>query len=278
LRVKALEGLEKYSEALDFINQNYKFFLDKTQREDMLARICAKKGFTEKAIDHYKNMLEINSCNYDTYYKILKTMGFELFDQYGAVKKQSADEQKRIKQTLLEYQKIWPRVDAHIRIAMKWVEGDDFKTLLKQFIRPLLIKGVPSVIQAMKEFYADDAKIAIIQEVLFEFLASMDKQMTLDPTDKQEQDPTVYLWLVYFISYHFMFLRDNENALKFVNKGIEHTPTLIDLYTLKGKIMQQAGDRVEAARLFEEARALDTADRALNAISACYQVKAGKIE
>lgn len=74
-----------------------------------------------------------------------------------------------------------------------------------------------------------------------------------------------------------MFLRDNENALKYVNLAIEHTPTLIDLYTLKGKIMQQAGDRIEAARLFEEARSLDTADRALNAISACYQVKSGQI-
>lgn len=60
--------------------------------------------------------------------------------------------------------------------------------------------------------------------------------------------------------------------------AIEHTPTLIDLYTLKGKIMQVAGDRTAAANLFEEARCLDTADRALNAISACYQVKAGRIE
>jgi N-alpha-acetyltransferase 15/16, NatA auxiliary subunit len=109
------------------------------------------------------------------------------------------------------------------------------------------------------------------------FLAMMDKQRTLEADDDQEQDPTVYLWNLYFISYHYMFLRDNENALKYVNLAIEHTPTLIDLYTLKGKIMQQDGDRTEAARLFEEARGLDTADRALNAISACYQVKSGQI-
>lgn len=106
----------------------------------------------------------------------------------------------------------------------------------------------------------------------------MDKQRTLDENDEQEQDPTVYLWLLYFIAYHYMFLRDNTNALKYVNRAIEHTPTLIDLYTLKGKIMQQAGDRVEAARLFEEARSLDTADRALNAISACYAVKSGQVD
>lgn len=50
------------------------------------------------------------------------------------------------------------------------------------------------------------------------------------------------------------------------------------MYTLKGKIYQLAGDAKSAARLFEDARCLDTADRALNAISACYRVKAGDVE
>ena len=86
------------------------------------------------------------------------------------------------------------------------------------------------------------------------YLSSMDQSSTLEPNDSEAQDPTVYLWLLYFLSYHFMFLRDIENALKFVNKAIEHTPTLIDLYTLKSKIMEKAGDRTEAARLYEEAR------------------------
>jgi peptide alpha-N-acetyltransferase len=67
-----------------------------------------------------------------------------------------------------------------------------------------------------------------------------------------------------------MFLKDVENALKYVDLAIEHTPTLIDLYTLKGKIMQIAGNRTKAAAIYEEARGLDTADRALNAISAIY--------
>jgi len=52
---------------------------------------------------------------------------------------------------------------------------------------------------------------------------------------------------------------------------------LIELYTLKGKIHHKGGDIETAAKLFEEARQLDTADRAINAISALYQVKAGMI-
>ena len=33
-----------------------------------------------------------------------------------------------------------------------------------------------------------------------------------------------------------------EEALTFINKGIEHTPTVLELYTQKAKIMQFAGN------------------------------------
>jgi hypothetical protein len=46
---------------------------------------------------------------------------------------------------------------------MKFVSGDDFSRLLKLFVNPLLIKGVPSVIQDLKEFYTDSQKTLIIE-------------------------------------------------------------------------------------------------------------------
>jgi tetratricopeptide (TPR) repeat protein len=158
---------------------------------------------------------------------------------------------------------------------MKWLDGEEFSQNLNKFIKPLLIKGAPSVIQDLKEFYCDAQKVAAIEKLLLSYLENMNATSVLEKDDKVEQDPTVMLWLMYFISHHYLFKKDVENALKFVNQAIEHTPTLIDLYTLKGKIMQVAGNRTEASRLFEEARVLDQADRALNAIAACYQVKAG---
>lgn len=106
----------------------------------------------------------------------------------------------------------------------------------------------------------------------------MDKNEKLSQSDSDLQDPTVYLWLLYYLANHYLFLRNPKSAFEYVNKAIEHTPTLIDLYTLKGKIYQLAGDAKSAARLYEEARQLDYADRALNAISACYTVKAGEVE
>jgi peptide alpha-N-acetyltransferase len=63
-----------------------------------------------------------------------------------------------------------------------------------------------------------------------------------------------------------------------VDAAILHTPTLLELYTLKGKIYSMAGDRKACADLHEEARQLDMADRAINAITAMQKLKAGDFE
>lgn len=241
----------------------------------MYGRLYVAKGFGEKAIEHYEKLLEQNSCNYDTYYKILAAKHIKLFDAKGKPIKLQGSDYETVKNTMAYYQKGFPRVDAPTRIALKWLQGDDFAKSLKTFVTPLLIKGAPSVINDLKEFYTDDNKVQIIESYLLSNIASMETNNTLEGG---EQDPTVLLWLYYFAANHYLYLKDNTNALVYINKGIEHTPTLIDLYTLKGKIMQQAGNRTEAAKLFEEARCLDTQDRALNAIAACYQVKAGNIQ
>lgn len=69
-----------------------------------------------------------------------------------------------------------------------------------------------------------------------------------------------------------------DEALKWIQKGIEHTPTMIDLYTLKAKIMQFAGNIPQARKLTNEARMLDLADRYLNAYSSKYMLKNNEVD
>lgn len=278
LKVHSLEHNEAYEYALTCIKKNKKCFIDDLQREDLVARMNLKMGNKDLAIKHYENLLQLNSCNYETYYKILKAHGVDIFDKFGNQRKSvTADEQAIIKKTFDVYQVGFPKVDAPNRLAMKWLDGEDFSSRLNTFILPLLRKGVPSVVQDLKEFYTNEAKIDLIEKQLMEYLASMTASSVLVKGDPEE-DPTVHLWLLYFIANHFLFKRDVDQALLYINKAIEHTPTLIDNYTMKGKIMQLAGNRSQAAHLFEEARVLDTADRALNAIAACYAVKAGNVQ
>lgn len=54
--------------------------------------------------------------------------------------------------------------------------------------------------------------------------------------DKDVQPPTTELWTLHFIAQHFCYLQQWEKALEFINRALEHTPTLVELYVVKGKI------------------------------------------
>jgi N-alpha-acetyltransferase 15/16, NatA auxiliary subunit len=64
----------------------------------------------------------------------------------------------------------------------------------------------------------------------------------------------------------------------FIDQGIAHTPTHIELYLIKGQILQKAGDWIRGQELYEEGRMLDQADRALNALSAKQMLKVNMTE
>jgi hypothetical protein len=69
--------------------------------------------------------------------------------------------------------------------------GDVFKAKLIAYMRPLLIKGVLSLINGMKWVYKDAAKSTILGDVLNSMCQNMEKEMALSPEDEEEQDPTV---------------------------------------------------------------------------------------
>ena len=106
----------------------------------------------------------------------------------------------------------------------------------------------------------------------------MEKDMSLNAEDEDEQDPTVQLWLYYFLSQHY--LRDNkpEKALDYINKAIDHTPTVPDLYLHKAKIFYYVGNTQQAHKLVDEGRLLDTADRNINYYASKYMLRNNDVE
>jgi len=71
----------------------------------------------------------------------------------------------------------------------------------------------------------------------------MEKEMCLSPDDEEEQDPTVQFWLYYYLSQHYLRLANVDESMMYVNKAIAHTPTVVELYTHKAKILQFGGNR-----------------------------------
>jgi peptide alpha-N-acetyltransferase len=84
--------------------------------------------------------------------------------------------------------------------------------------------------------------------------------------------------LYYYYSQHLYRIGKIDDSLEVINKAIAHTPTVMELYTHKAKIMQFAGNRKQASDLVDMSRDLDQADRYLNALSSKYFFKIDAID
>ena len=45
------------------------------------------------------------------------------------------------------------------------------------------------------------------------------------------------------LGQHLDLKGDHERALEYIEKAIAHTPTFVDLYTVKGKILKHTGEQ-----------------------------------
>ena len=66
-----------------------------------------------------------------------------------------------------------------------------------------------------------------------------DKGVFEEPAEKDTKEPpTAYLWALYFLAQHYDYRRNTAKAFKYINEAIEHTPTMVELYMTKGRILK----------------------------------------
>ena len=134
----------------------------------------------------------LNSCNSAYYKKILQANGVDI------TKRES---ESQILEILQKYEGHLPKSNTHTRLLIDLLPaGPVFESKLISFMKPLLVKGVPSLINDMKIVYKDQQKAAIIGQVLTRWNENMEKELVINQEDQEEQDPTVQLWLYYFLS------------------------------------------------------------------------------
>ena len=104
-------------------------------------------------------------------------------------------------EVLAKYEEKMPKSNTHLRLAIEILSpGPDFESKLLAYMRPLIVKGVPSTLTCIKSLYANQEKVKVIGNLLSSMCAEMEKSMYLMTSDEQEQDPTVQLWLYYFLA------------------------------------------------------------------------------
>ena len=153
--------------------------------------------------------------------------------------------------------------------------GDEFRELVEPYLFSGLSKGIPSLFVDLKDLYRDQDKQQVIEELVEGYSKTYAPEGNASSSSSRSEPPTTYLWSLYFLSQHYLHLRQHSRALNLLELAISHTPTLPELYTCKARVLKRSGDVYGAARSLNDARLLDLQDRFLNTKCAKYRLRAG---
>ena len=98
------------------------------------------------------------------------------------------------------------------------------------------------------------------------------------PNDSVEHPPSVLLWAWYLRSVLHEEAAEYAQGITLINKCIEHTPTGVDFYELKARLLEAGGDIQQAADVVDAGRDLDHQDRYINNQTTKTFLRAGREE
>ncbi|XP_024387242.1 N-terminal acetyltransferase A complex auxiliary subunit NAA15 isoform X1 [Physcomitrium patens] len=267
-----LEEAGHPEKALEELAKKEGKIVDKLGLREHRASLYLQTNRLSEAEEIYRKLLVVNPDNYHYYEGLQKCLG--LISDGKAYTSEQVEKLVKLYDDLREK---YPRSAAAKRIPLDFLEEDAFKAAVSLYVRPFLKKGVPSLFTDLRPLYSNPRKVEIMEEVFLEVSQSLQSTKTFSGSSDIEA-PSTYLWTLYLLAQHFDKRRQYEKAHSYINLAIEHTPTVIDLYLVKGRILKHAGDPVAAAALADEARSMDLADRFLNSECVKRMLQADQVE
>lgn len=132
------------------------------------------------------------------------------------------------------------RAAAPRRLALYLVEGEELRRRLHEWMIPMLRKGAPSLFASLVPLYKYPQKQAVIESLITEYVKKMDDEgygnVSLDGKDSECEPPTTALWLYVLAAHHFDRCGMTQLALNYIERAIQHTPTVVENYMLKARI------------------------------------------
>ncbi|KAL0078640.1 NMDA receptor-regulated protein 1-domain-containing protein [Phycomyces blakesleeanus] len=262
-----LEKQEKYQDALDHLEKIKDVVKDQRSWKEKQAYLLEKTGNIELAETTYRQLIYENP--YDSRY----------INSLLAVKGYNKDNMRTwARNLLLNLMKSYPRSNTIADISLNYATPDEFSLEVKDIIQKSLRKGVPSLFARLKKYYRDTEKKDTIEEIMLGLVRKLENSGSFDGNAKDSREPpTALLWSLYYIAQHYDFLGDREKALDYIQKAINHTPTIVELYMTQARILKHQGDLETAARVMNRARKLDLQDRFVNSKCTKYMMRAGYI-
>ncbi|PKA46790.1 peptide alpha-N-acetyltransferase [Apostasia shenzhenica] len=270
-KVSLMEECGLFDRALEEMYKKEAKIVDKLAFKEQLVSILVRLGRLEEGEKIYRSLLFMNPDNYRYFLGLQKCLGLDSENaQYPAEKMDQLD---ALYKSLTE-QYNWSY--AAKRIPLDFLEGEKFLEAANNYIRPLLTKGVPSLFSDLSPLYDQLAKADILEKLYVEMEKSL-RSTGCFPGREQKEPPSTLMWTLFLLAQHYDRRDLHDVALAKIDEAIEHTPTVIDLYSIKARILKHAGNLAAAAALADEARSMDLADRYLNSECVLRMLEADQV-
>lgn len=266
----------KLADALEVLEKNKDKIKDKLGWQESMAAVTLGLGRLKEAEELYRKLLVLNPDHYK-YHEGLQT-SLNLRSKPGSPL--SAQQVESLGQLYDELQSTFPHSSACFRIPFDFKSGDDFRLAVDRYMRRYLLRGIPSLFADLKPLYKDPAKVQIIEALIESYSASLRTSGSFPTAAGEEStgNTEALVWVLYYSAQHYDRLKCFEKALSLLDEAIAMSPTLIELYTGKSKVLKHAGDLAGAAYYADQGRRMDLADRYLNSMVVKALFCAGYIE
>ncbi len=186
----------------------------------------------------------------------------------------------------------FPKAKSAVRIPMNLVDDDRFSNTLDIFIRKGLVKGMPSLCKELSSFLliekdgkyevATDPvdieqhpKFKMICDLVDGYLSTLKSSNKLLADDEVEEPPSTELWTMYLRAGLHELAAEYSEGISLLDQCLVHTPTAVDAYELKARLLKAAGDIASAVEVIDQGRDLDRQDRYINNQTTKYMLEAG---
>ena len=289
---KILYKLNQHKECITFLEENLNNSTDRITFYELIVKNCLKIDEVETGVKYSKLSLKINPENIFSYlnYFNLKIKGLNLNKYEDLFKlEENSEQRKNIYEILTkEIEPELNKVKITEKIKLGILSGDEFKKSFLNYFFKNIKNNLPSFFNNIKFIYQYEqqkSKIQIIQDILTSNITEIETKnsltndiLSLNKDNSNMNIPPVFLWIYYFASQHYLFLGELEKALGYINKAIKSTPSVVEFYMVKSKILKHNLLFEEAQLAMKKAKELDLGDRYLNAKHSKTLIRMGDVD
>lgn len=186
-----------------------------------------------------------------------------------------------------------PRCRALQRIRLTLLVGNELEKGIDSYCREKIKKGVPSLGSDLSALFLTekdgmyvrvDDPVDVKNHPIFDmivrlvdgYISSLLSCSKFCGEEESEESPSSILWAWYLRALLHEMSGEYPEAVALADKCLEHTPTAVDMYELKARLLKGAGDIEAAVDCLDKGRELDKQDRYINNQTTKYMLQAGR--